>query len=81
MSICIFDAVYEFAMSNYGGAVDAMASTIGGLISSMKDIKTNAINDLFLETSKTISTTLAPYVEYLMKLLTSGSFTEWGKNI
>ena len=76
-----FDAVHEFAMANYGGAVDAMASTIGGLISSMNDIKTNAINDLFLETSKTISSTLAPYVEYLMKLLTSGNFTEWGHKI
>ena len=76
-----FEAIHQFAMENYGGAVDAMASTIGGLISSMKDIKTNIINDMFLETSKTISKTLAPYVEYLMKLLTSGNFTKWGENI
>lgn len=76
-----FNALGEFAEKNYGGAVEAMASTIGGLKSSLSDIKTNAINDLFLETSKTISKTLKPYIEYLMELLTSGSFTEWGKSI
>ena len=76
-----FDALGEYADQNYGGAVEAMASTIGGLKSSLSDIKTNAINDLFLETSKTISKTLKPYIEYLMELLTSGNFTEWGKGI
>ena len=76
-----FDALAEFADTNYGGAVEAMASTIAGLKASLGDIKTNAINDLFLEASKTISTTLKPYVEYLMELLTSGQFTEWGGKI
>lgn len=76
-----FDALGEYADTNYGGAVEAMASTIGGLKSSLSDIKTNAINDLFLEASKTISTTLKPYIEYLMELLTTGSFTNWGHAI
>ena len=76
-----FNALSEYADTNFGGSVERMAGTIGGLISSMKDIKTNAINDLFLETSKTISKTLKPYVEYLMELLTSGNFTKWGKDL
>lgn len=76
-----FDALANFAETNYGGAVEAMASTIAGLKASLGDIKTNAINDLFLEASKTISTTLKPYVEYLMELLTSGQFTEWGTSV
>ena len=76
-----FDALNTFALENYGGAIDAMASTIAGLKSSLGDIKVSAINDLFLETSKTLSKTIAPYVEYLMQLLTGGDFSEWGKGI
>ena len=76
-----FDALAEFADVNYGGAVEQMASTIGGLKSSLADIKTNAINDLFLEASKTVSKMLKPYIEYLMELLTSGNFTKWGESI
>ena len=76
-----FDALNKYALDNYGSAVDAMASTIEGLKSSLGDIKTSAINDLFLETSKTISKTVAPYVEYLMQLLTGGDFSKWGEGI
>ena len=76
-----FTALNTFALDNYGNAVDAMASTIEGLKSSLGDIKVSAINDLFLETSKTVSKTLAPYVEYLMKMITGGDFTKWGEGI
>ena len=76
-----FNALNTFALDNYGNAVDAMASTIEGLRSSLGDIKVSAINDLFLETSKTVSKTLAPYVEYLMKMLTGGDFSRWGEGI
>ena len=76
-----FIALNTFALDNYGNAVDAMASTIEGLKSSLGDIKVSAINDLFLETSKTVSKTLAPYVEYLMKMITGGDFTKWGEGI
>ena len=76
-----FIALNKFAKDNYGNAVDAMASTIEGLKSSLGDIKVSAINDLFLETSKTVSKTLAPYVEYLMKMITGGDFTKWGEGI
>ena len=76
-----FTALNTFALDNYGNAVDAMASTIEGLKSSLGDIKTSAINDLFLEASKTVSKTLAPYVEYLMQMLTGGDFSKWGDSI
>lgn len=76
-----FEALNTFALDNYGNAVDAMASTIEGLMSSLGDIKVSAINDLFLEASKTVSKTIAPYVEYLMQLLNGGDFTRWGKGI
>lgn len=76
-----FEALNTYALDNYGSAVDAMASTIDGLKSSLGDIKVSAINDLFLETSKTVSKTLAPYVEYLTSLLTGGDFSKWGEGI
>ncbi|MBQ6503089.1 MAG: hypothetical protein IJI57_04150 [Flexilinea sp.] len=76
-----YDALSQYASENYGGSVEAMASTIGGLKNSWGDIKDNALNDLFLEASKTLSKTLKPYIEYLMELLTGGQFTQWGQNI
>lgn len=76
-----FDALNTYALENYGGAVDAMASTIEGLKSSLGDIKVSAINDLFLDASKTVSKTLVPYVEFLMQMLTGGDFKQWGEGI
>ena len=76
-----YEALSEYASQNYGGSVEAMASTIGGLKSSWGDIKDNALNDLFLEASKTISHTLKPYIEWLMEMLTSGEISSLGQKI